>query len=365
MAQHCPVTEVCVAMQAWRLSVLAADTPPSNTARMTEIHALAVKLIHELLSVDLAKVDTAIHDCLARLGQFSARDRAYVFLHRENHVSNTHEWCAPGIAPAIDALQDLPTEDFASLLDPLMADGVLLIADINAFPPGSSEHEVLKAQQIRSLLLVPMIEQGALFGFVGFDSVSRSGNFLPEEIYLLQAFADVVRSVLLRKSAAEELARERAFLQGIVSTTATGLMVLDSRGVIIFANDASAEMVGVPVSDLLGQRTDSLHWRVTHPDGTPLAPEDRAFAKVRASGGNITNHRVAFHDDSGTRYVSINAAPIRTGGVQAFVCFSRSPMSPPRSRPSAHARRRLPKPAARARRSRLSWPISAMSCARR
>lgn len=289
----------------------------TNETRLTEIQALVVGLIHQLLSAEISEVDTAISEGLARLGEFAARDRAYVFMCKDGFASNTHEWCSPGIVPMIEQLQDLPQEDFGALFQPLSADQDVLIPDIDDFLPGSPEHDLLASQAIRSLLIVPMLEEGRLFGMVGFDSVRARGDFLPGEVYLLRAYADVVRSVLLRRSAMQaikqaqdDLAREQAFLQGIVSTTAAGFLVLDDDGRIIFANEACEAVLGVPVEKLIGQPHDSPDWRISGVDGNPLCAEDLPFNRVRDSGQNVMNFRIALHCDEGLRYASINAAPI-------------------------------------------------------
>ncbi len=293
--------------------------PEGIEARLIEIQALVVRLIHYLLAAGLSEVDKAIEDCLADLGNFANRDRAYVFVAHDGVVSNTHEWCAPGIAPMIDQLQNLSGEDYAALLEPLSANQVVLIPDIADFLPGSMEHELLAAQEIRSLVMVPMLDDSGLFGLVGFDSVTARGDFRPAEVYLLRAFADVVRAVLMRRKAMlemrraqDELARERAFLQGIVSTDAAAFLVFDEQGAIIYANEAAEDVLVLPVEELLGERYDSPKWGISDLSGKAFASADHPYAKVCATGEIVRDHRIALHCDDGLRYASINAAPILT-----------------------------------------------------
>ncbi|WP_139257546.1 ATP-binding protein [Natronohydrobacter thiooxidans] len=294
--------------------------PRSNDQRLTEVQALVVDLIHRLLSTEIANIDAVIDDCLSLLGSFNMRDRAYVFVSHGGFSSNTHEWCAPGVEPMIDHLQNLPDEDFAGFLDPLRRNEAMQIADIDELPTTSLEYQLLSAQKIRSLLVVPMLDGGNYFGMVGFDSVARRGDFLPGEVYLLRAFADVIRAVLTRRMAMQdmhaaqsELARERAFLQGIVSTNASGFLVFDEHGLIIYANDACEDVLGVSLQDLIGQPFDSPNWQVTDLDGNRFTSEQEPFAIVQRSGRIVQNHRIALHCPDGLRYASINAAPIPGG----------------------------------------------------
>ncbi|MCC5963088.1 MAG: hypothetical protein JJU09_08165 [Rhodobacteraceae bacterium] len=125
----------------------APDDPgKTGERRLTEIQALVVDLIHTLLAAKLDDVDAAIDLSLQRMGQFARRDRAYVFVRSGDTASNTHEWCAPGIAPMIDQMQNLPMDAFGALFGPLSRNQEVLIPDLEDFLPGSPEHELLKSQ---------------------------------------------------------------------------------------------------------------------------------------------------------------------------------------------------------------------------
>ncbi|MGD2112354.1 MAG: hypothetical protein PVI50_03130, partial [Gammaproteobacteria bacterium] len=59
-------------------------------------------------------LDEEITNALREIGEFAAVDRSYVFQFSKDgsRISNTHEWCAQGIEPAIAHIQDTPVEKF-------------------------------------------------------------------------------------------------------------------------------------------------------------------------------------------------------------------------------------------------------------
>jgi signal transduction histidine kinase/CheY-like chemotaxis protein len=300
-----------------------------NEIRLTDIQALVVELINRLLSAPIDAIDQAIDDSLARIGSFTGRDRAYVFVIEGDMARNSHEWCGPGIEPMIEHLQALPVAELEGIRVPLAAGQAIHAPDIAHFAPGSAEYELLASQGIRSVLIVPMLEDENFFGLVGFDSVTLPGEFLPGEIYLLRSFADVVMSVLIKRrvtqdmrAAQNELARERAFLNGIVSASATGFLVLNSDGVIIYANDAAATVLGAPVDFMMGEAYNSPKWRLSNLDGEAFEDHEEPFVIVRQTGGLVQNHRIALYCDDGLRFASINAAPITGGGQDAAVVYA-------------------------------------------
>ena len=68
------------------------------------------------------EVDQGITETLHAIGEFVGVDRSYLFLayDYETKVNNTHEWCAPGIAPQISTLQGLRAEDFPWIAERLL-----------------------------------------------------------------------------------------------------------------------------------------------------------------------------------------------------------------------------------------------------
>ena len=301
------------------LTALSDDL--TNEDRLTRIQALVVELLNDMLRAPVGETDAAIDRAMARIGAFCQRDRAYVFLRRGELIDNTHEWCAPGIEPMREHLQSVPISILDTFRDELFNGAASHVPDVRDYPSGSTIRVFLEEQGIRSLLLVPMHSDGAFFGFLGFDAVECAGAFLPGEIYLLQSLADVITSVLIRREttqavarAQDELRRERAFLAGILSTSAAAIVVFSAEGKVVYANDASERIVGAPVASLIDRPYDNPRWRVSWLDGAPIESGQHAFEQVQHSGRTVENMRIALYCEDGIRYASINAAPVPRSG---------------------------------------------------
>ncbi len=151
--------------------------------RLTDMQGEVVGLLDDLLGAPLSDADAAIDAALARMGAVTRTDRVYVFRLRPDglFIDNTHEWCAPGIDPARDMLQDLP----AGMIDHWRAEfdagREVLIADVAALPDHAPEKAILQEQSIQALVTVPMMQDGAFRGFLGFDSVRDARTFLTGE----------------------------------------------------------------------------------------------------------------------------------------------------------------------------------------
>lgn len=296
----------------------------TNETRLTRIQALVVEILNDLLRAPIEATDSAIHGAIGRIGSWCRRDRSYVFVLRDGLVYNTHEWCAEGIAPAIEDLQGLPWEMYGPIAEPLDLGQPFHVPDVSALAEGSEARALLEMQQIRSVLLVPMRYDDRTYGFIGFDGVTNTHAFLPGEMYLLQSVADVICTVLARRErelavaeAQKSLAEERAFLQSILQTSAMGIMVMDADGVFRFANEAAETISGVRHDLLIGARQDDRRWLITKEDGeTRFTPGEWPFDRVMATGRPVTNVRFALHCPEGLRYISIHAAPAAHGAAR-------------------------------------------------
>ena len=125
-----------------------------------------VKLLHGTGAFRLQ-----IGEVLHRVGEFLQADRAYIFQIEGDQMSNTYEWCASNIAPAIKELQDLPLSMIHGWLPAFERGECMLIADVeerreNYF----SEYETLSMQNIERLVVAPLRMESKLIGYIGVDN---------------------------------------------------------------------------------------------------------------------------------------------------------------------------------------------------
>lgn len=176
---------------------------------------LITTLSVNFINLEPEQLDVEIHKSLQMIGKFAAVDRSYVFLYSEdgNFMTNTHEWCAPGIEPQISQIQDFPVERLPWLQAIISNFGLIHVPNVEDLPPeASAEKEVFQSQSICSLVVVPIELSQKLIGFVGFDSVSCQKNWIDEDIALLKIYGSIIgRAIIQVKNQKELLLRERFF----------------------------------------------------------------------------------------------------------------------------------------------------------
>lgn len=136
----------------------------------------------------------------------------------------------------------------------------------------------------------------------------------------------IVRDITERRRSEAALRAERDLLDGILSTSVAGIIVVSPNGQVIFLNPSAEAVLGITREQLRDITDLPAGWRLVNLDGTPLADEDRPARRVARTGEPVTDARFAVSRPDGVRVVvSVNAAPLRNAaGIITAVVLSLS-----------------------------------------
>ncbi|PDV99190.1 response regulator [Candidatus Chloroploca asiatica] len=189
--------------------ISARKAQEQHLLETSRFHAAAAKLATANANLRIDTIDEGINACLAILGEFMSAQRAYIFSNDFTNKtwSNIYEWCAEGVTPQIADLQSTPFDVFPGLIERFQRGEMLALGSLDQIPPEMlSAYELLAMQQIKALLMQPMMVDGALIGFLGFDDTRRERVFTNTEYALLGLAADNFAATLARH---EQFMREK------------------------------------------------------------------------------------------------------------------------------------------------------------
>ncbi|TVR75152.1 MAG: PAS domain S-box protein [Marinilabiliales bacterium] len=173
-----------------------------------DLRQLLIEISSSYINLPLDEVEPSINNTLAVMGRFVVADRAYIFDLDIGTMlcSNTYEWCNDGVSPQLDNLQEIQMPDEWNAA--FMKGEAIIIPDVPAMPPGYVR-DVLEPQDIKSLIVIPMMSDGVCIGFIGFDSVNDYHVYSEVEQQLLQVYCQMMVNIKLRKKTEEELVRAK------------------------------------------------------------------------------------------------------------------------------------------------------------
>ncbi|MGD1975748.1 MAG: PAS domain-containing protein, partial [Desulfobacterales bacterium] len=239
--------------------VRIAGVAEDITERKMAEEALANKAVMEHIISDasrrfltLTELDKSIDACLADIGCFSAADRAYLFQFTPDGstMNNTHEWCAHDVKPEIDNLQGLPVDMFPWWMKMLEAGNNIHVKEVAKLPPEArAEKEILEAQEIKSVLVVPLVVENRLEGFLGLDNVVFARAWGEKELVPLRTLAEIIGTAITRKRAEQALRESMQTSADIVQAIPAGLFIYQfeepDRLVLLNANPEAERLTGI------------------------------------------------------------------------------------------------------------------------
>ncbi len=237
------------------------------------LERLLLRLAVDLVNVPSGELDAAIDNALSAVGRFTGVSRAYLFRydHERRTVSNTHEWCASGVEPAIDREQDVAFDTIPEQLSAHLANRPWHVPDVAALPPEAPWRARLEAQGVATLVTVPLWDHGALIGFAGFDIVGTPRGWHERDLQLLQVLGELLSNA--------EYRRRQAHAQRTIAS-----LSLTNQELQRFAGTVSHDLRG-PLATARGVVAVVRDGQLTPQEATPLL--DRAVTMIDRTIGLV------------------------------------------------------------------------------
>jgi PAS domain S-box-containing protein len=271
------------------LGVLSIDSPEPRTFTPAEIQSLtevgrqlAAVLLRERAEVDLRRRDEilstvsraaavllagsswedATPGLLESLGRATRASRAYVFrLERtadgELRASRRFEWSAAGVSAEIDnpLLNELSfaRHGLDEMLH-LIERNEVFTAHVRELPEAA--RELLESQAIVSLLTVPIVVDGAPWGFVGLDECADEREWSAAETDALRAASSLLGAAVVRQRSEAMLREQEQKLRAVFEASFDAIFITDSERRYVDMNPAAAELYGLDRDEMIGRRID-------------------------------------------------------------------------------------------------------------
>jgi PAS domain S-box-containing protein len=245
-------------------AILGIITDITERKRVEEELQYRLKLQHlittvssQFINLHPAQIDDEIDHTLKQIGKFVDADRSYVFQFSvdQKSLSCTHEWCAEGIKPGIERIQNVPVETFPWAMQKFLQGEMVLVPRLSDLPPEArQEKQEFEQQDIQSVLAVPVGIGGKVMGFIGLDSVREAKIWAEDTNSLLKIVGQVFANALENKKTRQALQESEERLRTVYETfpdPVTIIQVEDGRCVDI--NSAFTRLTGWTTGDVIGK----------------------------------------------------------------------------------------------------------------
>ncbi len=263
----------------------------------------ASKMIHKQIAIlnSAADLNAAIEEVLICVGRYMNAERAYIFEESDGLYSNTVEWCAPGVRPEKDTLQNIQKEDI-TWISPLSAGNCVIISDIEKIKSSDPfMYDILSRQNIKSVIEAPITINGVLSGFIGVDNAPEDiTRLIADSLSLLGSFIGIAmynrsehEKVLISHADMKDSRDMQKEIIGSINCGVIAYTLPDHK--LLAVNDAAKNIIGCSDSeDALNTLVTFLRKkiipedrkRILSPENTPQAIGDviQSAYKARVNG---------------------------------------------------------------------------------
>jgi PAS domain S-box-containing protein len=179
----------------------------------------------------------------------------------------------------------------------------VILDDALAENPVSAD-EYIRHTHARSVLCLPLVKQSKLIGALYLENKLASHVFTPARISVLELLASQAAISLENARLYNDLGEREARIRRLVDSNIIGIMIGDSRGRILEANEAFLDILGYSREDLVAGR---IRWTKLTPAEWAAADQD-AIAQMSTTGTCKPFEKEYFRKD-GSR------VPVLVGGA--------------------------------------------------
>ena len=202
-------------------------------------------------------IDRKVDDMLQKCGEFLRVDRTFLFQFTEDleYMSNTHEWCANGIKPVKDEVQDYPVNELPWIAQLVESRQVLYVPDVDALPDEfEADKKELQRQQIKSVLVVPIIKSDHVIGYFGFDAVREKRELDEEQVQLMSVLANILGDALVKVSSENQLREFNDRFNQLAMQSRTVTWEISPDGLYTYISPVVKSLLGYEPEEIIGKK---------------------------------------------------------------------------------------------------------------
>jgi PAS domain S-box-containing protein len=193
----------------------------------------------------------------------------------------------------------------------------VILDDASSQSPFSADPYIVQ-RHTRSIICLPLINQGKIIGILYLENDLAPGVFTPKRITVLKVLASQAAILLENTRLYRDLVDRENKIRRLVDANIVGIIIWNLEGQIVEANDAFLTMVGYTRDDLAAGR---LRWTDLTPPEWLDRDTQQWMPKLKAAGSLQPFEKEYFRKDGTRMPVLIGVASFEESGTEgvAFV----------------------------------------------
>ncbi len=293
-----------------------ADQERLSRRREAELAITAISTAFINMPID--QVDSQVRQALEHLAKFAGVESAYLRLFGEDGAAivDSFAWDGGSRRPESVDRSGLTLSSYPWFLGQLQQGRPVVLSGISNLPQeAQAERQFFSVDGLKSTLVMPLIANGKLAGYLGFSTWSYAQTWADEDIALLRLAGEILINALSRKQTKKALLEGHRLLHTLIDAVPDPVYVKDSSGRFLVGNKAVARVMGVDdPQELVGRNDYSFYPKHL---ATKYAADE---AQVIASGEALVNREEVVTDQQTGEdlWVLTSKVPVRDAADQVI-----------------------------------------------
>ena len=193
------------------------------------------------------RLNSMVGYALRKIAEFNEFDRGYIYMSSssQSKMELTHEWCRQAECMGDKGNLELSPEALPWILEKLNRQENILVTNIFELPSDAVyEKHYFENRGVKSFLVVPLIYNQTLTGFMGLESYREEKIWFDEDIRLMNLASETIINAYKRKWSEAALKESEERFRGIYESANIGIYRYNRNHKMEMANPALLSMLG-------------------------------------------------------------------------------------------------------------------------
>ena len=248
-----------------RIEIINLPDGPANSVFIQDItkkkqleHSLKHQLLSQKFLLELSQlfaqtsidsIDQTVNQALIRISSAFGADHCAIFEYTRDKSAGsiTYECSSGNLTVLKDKMTPIQIESASWLHGQCASQAYFYIPDVADLPDQASriKHEYL-SNCVKTILIVPVMNEGSLYGYLEINSYDRILFFTDEDIVVFKTAANIIANGLSHRDYWRDMLLSRMIYQRFFETGHAKLIVAQDR-TIRLANQEFALLTGYPI----------------------------------------------------------------------------------------------------------------------
>lgn len=262
--------------------------------------------------------DKAVLNLLEKIGLAVDASRVYIIKnHFEKDIDSpelkvVYEWTGDNSSIAVNEfdLESLSFELFRNLeWKEQFQKGFPVSGNLSEF--NENIQKILNSKNIKSILILPVVVDGLLWGYFGFDECRKERVWTESELSLLTSASGLIGNAIKSFRIQSELDQSELKYTSVLNAMNEGVVIYDANYSILAANKSACSILGFQSKDEICEAIKTKSLNIFNEDLTVLKFEEFPSYKVFKESKPVENVIIGFSQiNVPIKWIKVTASPI-------------------------------------------------------